>query len=306
MPRMTSRDSSANAEPGGSGSCIPAKTTWPSVTVASTTFIDGDPMNAATKRLVGVVEERLRGVALLQHAVAEHRNALTQRHRLHLVVGHVDGRHAEAVVQPRQLRAHRDPQLGVEVRERLVHEERRRLAHHGPAHGDALPLSAGEQRRTALQQRVEPERRRHLPHAAGPLRPRDAPKLEAEAEVLLDRHLRVERVVLEDHRNVAVARSELRDVPVADHDAALRHLLQAGDHPKQRRLAAAGRSDEDHELAVVDVEGHRVEGSDAVRVDLRRPLQPDPGHVRPALPTRPTATSRALRGRVVHRRGPPR
>jgi len=38
----------------------------------------------------------------------------------------------------------------------------------------------------------------------------------------------------------------------ADRDLALRDLLQPGDHPQQRRLAAARRTDEHAELAVLD------------------------------------------------------
>ena len=38
------------------------------------------------------------------------------------------------------------------------------------------------------------------------------------------------------------------------------HVLEAGDHPQQRRLAAAGRADEDEELAVGDLERDVVDG----------------------------------------------
>ena len=105
----------------------------------------------------GLVEEPLRRVALLQDAVAEHGDALAEGHRLDLVVGDVDGRDAEALVQPRQLAPHRDAQLGVEVREGLVHEERLRLAHHRAPHRHALALAAGEEGRAAVEQRLQTE-----------------------------------------------------------------------------------------------------------------------------------------------------
>ena len=139
-----------------------ANETRPFATSASTRFIDGEPMNAATKRFAGLVEEVLRRVDLLQQAVPEHRDPLPERHRLDLVVRHVDGRHAEPLVQLRELRAHRHAQLRVEVRERLVHQERLRLAHDRPAHRDALALAARERRRLAVEQLVEPERLRDL------------------------------------------------------------------------------------------------------------------------------------------------
>ena len=46
---------------------------------------------------------------------------------------------------------------------------------------------------------------------------------------------------------------------VADQDLAGGDLLQAGDHAQQRGLAAAGRTDQDDELAVVDGDVHAVD-----------------------------------------------
>ena len=119
-------------------------------------------MNAATNRFAGCVEQRLRRVDLLQHAVAQHGDPLAERHRLDLVVRHVHRRDAEPLVQPRELGAHRDAQLRVEVRERLVHQERLRLAHDRPAHRDALALAARERAGLAVEQLLEPERLRDL------------------------------------------------------------------------------------------------------------------------------------------------
>jgi hypothetical protein len=44
-------------------------------------------------------------------------------------------------------------------------------------------------------------------------------------------HVRIERVALEDHGDVAAARRELGDVLAVDRDLTLRHLLEPGDHP---------------------------------------------------------------------------
>jgi len=53
------------------------------------------------------------------------------------------------------LRAHLDAQLGVEVRERLVEQERDRLADQRPAHRDPLALAAGELDGLAAEQVAE-------------------------------------------------------------------------------------------------------------------------------------------------------
>ena len=119
---------------------------------ASTRFIAGVPMKAATKRLA-----RLRGRAAAACRPAGsrpsrmHRDALAERHRLDLVVRDVDRRDAEPRVQLRERGAHLDAELRVEVRERLVHQERLRLAHDRAAHRDALALAARELRRACAR-----------------------------------------------------------------------------------------------------------------------------------------------------------
>jgi hypothetical protein len=54
-------------------------------------------------------------------------------------------------------------------------------------------------------------------------------------------------------------------------------LIEAGDHPQQRRLAAAGGADEDHELAVPDLQVDAVQDPDLAEV-LVYPGQTDVSH----------------------------
>ena len=68
-------------------------------------------------------------------------------------------------MQRGDLGAHLHAQLGVEIRQRLVEQEDRRLADDRASDRDALALAAGELRRPPLEQRVEPQhlrRRRTL------------------------------------------------------------------------------------------------------------------------------------------------
>jgi len=51
---------------------------------------------AGYEEVAGRVIQGQRGVALLQEAVLQHRNAIAHRHCLDLVVGHIDGGDAEA------------------------------------------------------------------------------------------------------------------------------------------------------------------------------------------------------------------
>jgi hypothetical protein len=59
-------------------------------------------------------------------------------------------------VQLGDLHAHLDAQLGVQVGQRLVEQEHRRLAHDGAAHGHALALTAGERLGLTRQVLLEP------------------------------------------------------------------------------------------------------------------------------------------------------
>ena len=81
--------------------------------------------------------------------------------------------------------------------------------------------------------------------------------------------MRVERVVLEHHRDVALARRKIVDDLSADADLAVADLLEPGDHAQRRRLAAAGGTDEHDELAFADLEVQVVDRNDPVVVDLR-------------------------------------
>ena len=103
-------------------------------------------------------------VHLLEHAVLQHRHPVSQRHGLDLVVRDVDGGCPQPLTNPGELGAHLHAELGVEVRQRLVHQEGLRLADHGSAHGYPLPLAARQRQRLAIQQGLERQDSRGLTH----------------------------------------------------------------------------------------------------------------------------------------------
>jgi hypothetical protein len=214
----------------------------------------------------------------LQEPAPQHADPVAHRHRLDLVVRDVDRRHAEVALDAGDLGAHLDAELGVEIRERLVHQERLWLADDRAAHRDALSLAARERARLLLQDLGEAERPRRPSHAALDLRLLDPAHLQRERHVVVGRHMGIERIVLEDHRDVPVLGWQRVHNRAADPDRPRGDHLQPGDHPQRRRLAAAGRADEDHELPVGDREVEVGDRLGAVRVDLRQLVELDLGH----------------------------
>ncbi len=170
------------------------------------------------------------------------------------------------------------PQLRVEVRERLVHQVRDRLADDRATHRDPLALPAGKLSRTTVEQVREPEQARDVLYATADLRLRRLAHLEAVREVALHVHVRVQGVVLENHRDVPLARRQVRNVAVADEDAAGGDLLEPRQHPHERRLAAPRGTDKNHELAALDRQADVVHGGHVARKGLADAFEDDLAH----------------------------
>ena len=166
----------------------------------------------------------------------------------------------DPLVEAEQLGAHLDPEQGIEVRERLVHQEGERLADDRPAQGDPLALAAGQLVGVLVELAADLEQGRRGLDLLVDLGLRPAGHLEREAQVAADRHVRVQGVVLEDHRHVPGARLEVVGQLAADVHLAVGQVLEAGDDLEQGALAAARWPQQDDELARFDVEVDRRPG----------------------------------------------
>ena len=235
-------------------------------------------MNPATNRLTGDSNRACGVSTCCSRPSRRTQNAVAERHGFYLVVGDVDGGDAKPFVQLVQRGAHGDPELGVQVGQRLVHQEGPRLADDGPAHRDPLALPAGQRGGLALEVGLEAEHLSRLVHPALDLGLGGLAQLQAEGQVLLHGHVRIQGVVLEHHRDVPVLRRQVVHHPVTDRDRARGDLLQPRDGPQRRRLTAARRADQDHELAVLNVQAQPVDGLHAARVSLFHVIEDDLRH----------------------------
>ncbi|MCY1229206.1 hypothetical protein D9M72_415630 [compost metagenome] len=194
--------------------------------------------------------------------MAHHRNAVGHGHRLLLVVRHDDEGEAEFLLQVHQFELGFLAQLLVERTERLVEEQHLRPLGKRAGERDALTLAAGKLVRLALGKLFELHQLQHLRDARSDIRFRHAVLLEAEGDVVLDRHVRKERVGLEHHVDrPPVGRDAGEALPV-ENDLTRRRLLEAGKHAQERRLPAARRAEERKELACVDIKRKVVDGGE--------------------------------------------
>ena len=119
---------------------------------------------------------------------------------------------------------------------------------------DALLLATRELRRPASQQLGETGAFRRLAHAAIDFVGGRVAGAKRKRDVVEDGEMRIERVVLEHHRDVAGGRLEAVDPAIADPDRAGVELFEPRNEAQQRRLAAAGRPQQDEALAAFNFE----------------------------------------------------
>jgi hypothetical protein len=139
----------------------------------------------------------VRMVDLRGAAAFHHHHAVADRHGLALVVRDHHRGGADLALDLAQLELHLLAQLGVQVGERLVEQQHRRLDHQRAGERHALPLAAREFARVARGVRLQVHQRQRLLHALGALGLGHLAHLQAEAHVVGHRHVRKERIALE-------------------------------------------------------------------------------------------------------------
>ena len=160
-------------------------------------------------------------------------------------MGDMDERQAHLGLDALELELHLAAQLEVERTERLVEQEYRRSVDDGTRQRHTLLLTSRQLGRLALGHLLELDQLEGVGDLG--VNVLDPASLEPEAHVLLDVHVREQRVVLEHRVHRTAVRLLVGDVRVADADPAGSGRLKTGDHSQRRGLAAAGRAEQGEE-----------------------------------------------------------
>ena len=175
---------------------------------------------------------------------------------------YVDRRDAEPTLQVANFLTHLDPQLGVEVRKRLVEQKHARADHDCARERDALLLAPGQLAGELLFVAFEADQREHVAHVAADRVAGLAAHAQSIGHVLEHGQVREQRVVLEHEADIAPVRGQVGDIFRTEQDATTVRLLEAGDHAQRGGLAASRRSEQGQEFARAHVKFHIASGKD--------------------------------------------
>ncbi|MPM60397.1 hypothetical protein SDC9_107248 [bioreactor metagenome] len=181
----------------------------------------------------------LGGTQLLDVAAVQQGDPVAHGERLALVMGDEDHRRADPALQLAKLGLHLVAQLGVQIAQRLVEQQHAGLVGQCPGQGDPLLLAAGELPGAASGIVCQPHQVEHLIDAGGLLGFGNLAGLQPVGDILGDRQMREQRVVLEDQAEITAVGRGVGDIASVDDDLTCRWLHEAGDHIEQSRLAAA-------------------------------------------------------------------
>ena len=213
---------------------------------------------------------------LLDAAPGQHRDAVAQRHRLGLVVGHEDRGHAQGGQQLLELDAQGIAQLGVEGGQRFVEQQHRGFDGHRAGQRHALLLAAGEFIDPARAEAVKLHQPEQPSHACGNRCGRVATNPQAITNVAGDAHIGKQRVTLKHHADAALLDRQLGHILVvkADVPAGI-GIGEPGDHAQERGLAAAGWAEQNQAFAGLDHQVERFQGASAAGEGLAAAGQGD-------------------------------
>ena len=215
---------------------------------------------AGNEEIAGVIEDFLRSTDLLDITITHDDDSITEGHSLSLVVGNIDKGGIDTLTELDNLCTHLVTQLCIEVGQRLIHQEDSRVTDDCTADCNTLALTTGQSLRLTVEVLGNVK---NLCCFADFL-VNDVllllAELEGECHILINRHVRIQSVVLEYHCDISVFRCDVIHELAVDVELAFGNLFQTGDHTKRGGLSAAGRTDENDEFLICNIKVEFLNG----------------------------------------------
>ncbi|MNM96869.1 hypothetical protein D3C81_1093620 [compost metagenome] len=196
-------------------------------------------------------------------ATVEDGDAGGQGERFVLVVGDEDEGGADLPVDALQFGLQLLTQVLVQRRKRFVEQQQVRLEDQRTGDGDALLLATGKLARTLAAMLAEADHVEHVAHLAVALFGLHPANLQREGDVVLDAHVREQRVALEDHAEVALFRRDAGDILPVGFQPTVGVVLETGEDHQEGGLAGAGWTEQREEFALLDIDGDGIQSTEA-------------------------------------------
>jgi len=223
---------------------------------------------SGNEQIGGIVVEVLGGVNLLDETVLHNYDAGTHGHSFGLVVGNIDEGGLQALMELGDLSSHLNAQLGVEVGKRFVHKEDLGLTNDGAAERNALSLTTGKSLGLTVEQVLDVEDAGSFLNALVDLGLGGLAELKTESHVIINSHVRIQGVVLENHGDVAILGRYVVYELIADVEFAVGDLFKTRDHSQSGGFSAAGRTYENDKFLIFDVQAEIAYSSYAAGINL--------------------------------------
>src|SRR5690554_1968360 len=214
---------------------------------------------------LGPVVKVLRGSDLDQRAAFDQPDSIGQLKGFLLVMRDEDRRDAQPFLNLLQARPELGADLHVEGSKWLVEQEHFGLVCQRAGQRHTLLLAARKLVGVPVAEACQTDKLQKLVPALLPLRRRGSTDAQPELDVLGNRHVPEDRVVLEDEAHVAGLRRQVGDVAPAQFDAPGIDLRQAGNHAEDRALPASAPAEQHEQLAFRYRQRDVVDDEDAAK-----------------------------------------
>ena len=206
-------------------------------------------------KLVGrTLIQNLRRPNLLNIPMVHDGNPITDRHRLFLIMRHIDRRNADAVLNLLDDRAHLNAQFRIEIGKRLIHQQN--IGRNGkcPGQGNALLLTTGKTFRHPVRILIYLHQLQKLLCLLLNFLFRKLALFQAEGNIFFHGHIRKDGIVLKYHADIPLCRIHIIDPDIIKKEVTALNGIEARNHPQQRRLTAPGWTKEGEELTLPDIQ----------------------------------------------------
>ena len=181
---------------------------------------------------------------------------------------YVDDGSFQSVMQFGDLGTHLYTKFSIQVGQRLVHQEYLRGTNDSTSHGNTLSLTTGQSLRFTIKQFLQVKDLSSVTNSFVDLVLRNFSQFQTECHVVIYGHMRIQSVVLEYHCDITILRLYVVHNFAVDFQSTFGNLFQTCNHTQCSRFTTSGRSYENDELLISDLQVEIFNSFKSVRISF--------------------------------------